>query len=108
MSNFITTLVLAACLLFMTNTVHAETDSNSQTIIEMAEITIRMTNNHPYAEFRPCEDCQFRLLSFSPAAQLYFNGQKTTTDMLQDGQKIRGTVFIQNSPIESIREIVAK
>ena len=108
MSNIITSLALAASLLLMANTVHAETDSNSQTIIEMADITIRMTNNHPYAEFRPCEGCQFRLLSFSPTAQLYLDGQKTTTDTLQNGQKIRGTVFIQNSPIESIREIVAK
>lgn len=108
MSKLIAHLVLTACLFFTISTVHAEIDSNSQTIIEMADVTIRMTNNHPYAEFTPCDDCPSRLLSFSPTAQIYLHGQRTAASELQDGQTITGTIFIQSSPIESIREIVAK
>lgn len=108
MSKLITNLFLTACFLFTISTVNAEIDSSSQTIIEMADVTIRMTNSHPYAEFRPCEGCPSRLLSFSPTAQIYLRGQRTTASELQDGQTFTGTIFIQSSPIESIREIVAK
>lgn len=107
MSKLITTLALAACFFFTISTAHAEIDSNSQTVIEMADVTIRMTNNHPYAEFRPCDGCMSRLLALTPTAQIYLKNVKTKTDMLIDGQKMQGTVFIQTRPIEQIRKIVA-
>jgi hypothetical protein len=107
MSKIIATLTLIASFIFTTNISHADTTSNSLTIIEGASVTIRMTNNQPYAEFQPCDGCPYRLLSFTPAAKIYLTGQKTTASALQDGQVMEGTVFIQHRPIESISEIVA-
>ena len=106
MSKSIASLILI--LSFISTISHADTASNSQVIIEGANVTIRMTNNQPYAEFQPCEGCPYRLLSFSPTTQIYLDGQNTATSELQDGQTIKGTIFIQSAPIESIREIVAK
>lgn len=107
MSKPIARLTLIASFIFTINFSHADTTNNSQTIIEGANVTIRMTNNQPYAEFKPCDGCPYRLLSFTSTAQIYLNGQKNTASVLQDGQTMEGTVFIQQRPIESISEIVA-
>jgi hypothetical protein len=107
MSKVIAHLTLIASFFFTINFCYADTTNDSQTVIEGANVTIRMTNNQPYAEFQPCDGCLYRLLSFTPAAQIYLNGQKNTASALQDGQIFEGTVFIQNRPIESISEIVA-
>ncbi len=108
MSKLTAALTVTLFLIFTAGISHADSASNSQVIIEGANITIRMTNNQPYAEFQPCEGCPHRLLSFSPTTQIYLDGQNTATSELQDGQTIKGTIFIQSTPIESIREIVAK
>lgn len=107
MSKLTASLILTAYFFFTASTTHAETDSNSQTIIEIADITIRMTNNNPYAEFRPCGGCMSRLLALTPTAQIYVKDIKINTDLLVDGQEMQGTVFIQKKPIEQIRKIVA-
>ncbi|WP_061240654.1 hypothetical protein [Ectopseudomonas composti] len=88
--------------------VYAEEDINSYTPLEMIEATIRMTGGHPYGELRPCPECPLRLLPFAPGAFVYINGQRMTADSLQNGQTLKGTVFLQNKPIDSIHEIVAK
>ncbi|HZX15524.1 MAG TPA: hypothetical protein VFF22_01475 [Pseudomonas sp.] len=107
MVKSITSLILILSFISTISISHAETANNSRTTIEGANVTIRMTNNQPYAEFQPCDDCPYRLLSFTPTAQIYLNGEKTTASALQDGQTMEGTVFIQQRPIESIIEIVA-
>ena len=107
MSNSIVALTLILFLIFTASASHADTTSNSQVIIEGANITIRMTNNQPYAEFKPCDDCPYRLLSFTSTAPIYLKGQKTTTGALQNNQTFEGTIFIQNRPVEAISEIVA-
>lgn len=107
MSNSTVALALILSLIFTASASHADTASNSQVIVEGANITIRMTNNQPYAEFQPCDGCPYRLLSFTPTAKIYLGGQKNTANSLQDGQALEGTIFIQRRPIESISEIVA-
>ena len=107
MSKLTVALTLILFLIFTASASHADTASNSQVIIEGANITIRMTNNQPYAEFQPCDGCPYRLLSFTPTAPIYLKGQKTTTSALQNNQTFEGTIFIQNRPVEAISEIVA-
>lgn len=106
MSKLIKSLLLATGF-FAISAASAQSDNNRQIVIEAADVTIRMTNNHPYAEFRPCESCISRLVALTPAAQIYLNGFKTDAGALIDGQKMQGTVFIQTKPIEQVRKIVA-
>lgn len=108
MSRLIAYFTLTAALL-LTGITHADDSvANSYSPLEMASVTIRMTDGYPYGELSPCPDCPLRLLPFTPDAQLYIQGRKSAASVLQDGQRLVGTVFIRNKPIDAISEIVAK
>lgn len=94
--------------LLLNASAYAEEGASSYAPLEMVEVTIRMTGGHPYGELRPCPECPARLLPLTPDAQLYINGKRTSSSTLQDGQRLIGTVFLSSSPIDAIREIVAK
>jgi hypothetical protein len=107
MQKLIASLTILVSLTLMSSHSLAETNNLKVTIIEMASITILKTNSQPYAEFKPCEHCPYRLLSFSPSAQIYLNGKKTSASELNNGQIAKGTLYIQHTPTESISELVA-
>lgn len=107
MYKFSATFMLAISL-FLGASVYAEEDTHSIISLEMVEVTIRMTGDHPYGELQPCPECPIRLLPFAPNALVYINGKILTSDRLQDGQTLEGTVFLRDKPINSINEIIAK
>jgi len=99
---------LAPTLLLLSSIAAADNESNSYVPLEMTEVAINKSGEHPYGQLRTCPDCPPRLLPFAPDAVIYVKGQPMPAARLENGQILRGTVFVSNKPIESIREIVDK
>lgn len=88
---------------------YSSEDPNAYAPLEMATVTIQVINGHPYGELSPCPDsCALRLLPLTPDARIYLEGLLTPARELQDGQKLTGTIFLKNQPIDAIDQIVAK